>query len=130
MAGKPRPKRQSGRSKGKSVKAAAKPTATRSSKSPPKRAPARKPAKRKAAKPAASSSRVATAAWTAQTRKGRATGFDVCPVCGSKRLDVQKADGVGRVAGKLALGAAIPLLVNFRATATCRSCGWRSEAGP
>ena len=51
-----------------------------------------------------------------------------CPVCGSKRLDVRKADGLVKGAAKVAASVAVPLVLRMHPEVDCLSCGWRSEA--
>ena len=101
--------------------------------------PARKAATKPKARPAAARKTVKGRAtlgeakqWTAKRPAAVRRNADIpsaCPVCGSKRLDVRKADGLAKGAVKLAASAVVPFVaVRPHPEIDCLACGWRSEA--
>lgn len=132
--GKGKPARKVAKAKhAKAVKAkAVKPTAARSKdKAPTVAKPSKSRSKSSATWSTPSATRNETKQWTAKRVKPVRRGDAIpttCPICGSKRLDVRPADGVGKAAAKVVAGVVVPLVVRVHPEIDCLSCGWRSEA--
>jgi hypothetical protein len=101
-----------------------------------KRAPTRKPKATAKPKVAARATKRRSPARafkpkTAARTKGQArrhAARPVCPICGSRDVEVVQPAGKAKAQSKLAAGVVLPLLVERHGGLTCNSCGYREEA--